>query len=167
MNAIHNPRTDRVAPLPMARVAPIDPLFRMALYTDEDNDNLHAAHVSIRRDVLEVRSSTSGEIFFQCACCKHLPRSERAPRSTVAPIRVEQIYRAAVRFMVEHVPKCEHIPRTIKLMMKPNKAAGRVAGAGSRDYWARSARAIGLANGDDGHIIWSPGAANYASNVTY
>jgi hypothetical protein len=151
---------------------PIDETFLMSLDSGFDNGRVNPVHVIVRRHIFEVRrTANTGRIFFQCACCKHRPRSERAKLSTVAPQSVNTIYRSFVRFMMQHVSACHDIPYDIRsLDARARKVAnsisssnnnsnflGRSGGSGSsvgiKKYWALSAKRMGLLDGPDGKSI--------------
>ncbi|KAL7525988.1 hypothetical protein ACHAXR_004608 [Thalassiosira sp. AJA248-18] len=72
---------------------PMHEVFYMKLYTAEDEGKVNPVHNIIRRFILDVRRTESGKIFFQCTCCKHLPRRERAKCSTLAPQSIGGLYR--------------------------------------------------------------------------
>mmetsp|Transcript_20439 Transcript_20439/g.43837 ORF Transcript_20439/g.43837 Transcript_20439/m.43837 type:complete len:295 (-) Transcript_20439:295-1179(-) len=131
---------------------PIDESFHIKLYSPRDEGRINPAHIVIRRDVLEVRRTVSGRVLFQCACCKHLPRAKRARLSTLAPQSVDNLYRAMVRFMMNHVSACEEIPRDIKEL---SPKASRVVNneRGTKKYWVKSALKKGLRDGPDGKSI--------------
>ena len=119
---------------------PIDASFLMSLHSAR---KINPVHEAVRRDVLEVRRTMSGKIFFQCGCCKHLPHNERAKLSRFAPRNVGTIYRSFTRFMMEHVSVCEHIPKNIK-RMKAKRSSLRLRGV--KDHWTKSAFENGLMN---------------------
>mmetsp|Transcript_38873 Transcript_38873/g.81331 ORF Transcript_38873/g.81331 Transcript_38873/m.81331 type:complete len:269 (-) Transcript_38873:379-1185(-) len=129
---------------------PIDESFCMNLYSPDDEGNINPFHIEIRKNVLEVRRTKAGEIFFQCACCKHLLREvgARAKQSVLAPQRLENLYHAFIRFMMDHVPACKHIPQEIK-DLNPRATQN----LRSKKYWVASAIKKGLRNGGDGKGI--------------
>jgi hypothetical protein len=141
---------------------PMDPSFLMTLHSDEDHGKINAAHVAIRRDVLDVRRTMSGRIYLQCSYCKHLPRDERAKCSTVAPQTVEGLYRGMVRFVMNHINECEHVP--LKIKAKSPKHINKAAKAGIKRYWVESAHALGLFDGEGG-IIYCPEVASPLSKL--
>ena len=125
---------------------PADPCFLLSLHSPtRDAGRINPVHVAVRRDVLEVRRTMSGKIFFQCGCCKHLPRNERARLSTFAPRNVGTIYRSFTRFMMEHVSVCEHIPEDIKRM---NAKWSALRMTGDEDHWTKSMVEDGFRNSD-------------------
>jgi len=131
---------------------PEDESFSMKLYTNADNGKINPVHIRIRRDVLEVRRTLSHKVYFQCAFCKHLPRSERAtPRSIVAPQRIANLYRGIIHFMMDHARECEHIPQEIKDLNPKALRSGSMRGV--KKYWIESAKGIGLVDGADGSSI--------------
>lgn len=148
---------------------PMDEDFVMSLDSPRDIGRINPVHVIVRRHVFEVRRTTNrGRVFFQCACCKHRPRSQRAKLSTLAPQGVDSVYRAFVRFMMQHVSSCPDIPREIKSLdpkatKVPNYVGGSAAASaaaaavnwtgGIKQYWASSARRMGLVDGSDGKSI--------------
>ena len=129
---------------------PMDPSFLASLYSESDVGKINPVHEVIRRDVLEVRHTISGRVFFQCGCCKHLPRKDRANLSTIAPRSVNGIYRSFVRFMMEHVSACEHIPAHMKQM---RAKSSRDIGMRPKEYWIASAHKLGLRD-YDGNIVY-------------
>ena len=153
---------------------PMDETFVMSLDSIRDNGRINPVHIIVRRHVFEVRRTVNtGRVFFQCACCKHRPRCERAKLSTLAPQGVRSVYRAFVRFMMQHVSECTDIPMEIKNLdakskKVPNYGGGggggggaarnsrmrtAVGGSGIKDYWEMSARRMGLMDGSDGKSI--------------
>ncbi|KAL3770710.1 hypothetical protein ACHAWU_009242 [Discostella pseudostelligera] len=142
---------------------PLDEHFIMTLDSSHDIGRINPVHIIVRRQIFEVRRTANrGRVFFQCACCKHRPRAERAKLSTLAPQGVDSVYRAFVRFMMEHVSACPDIPGEIKsLDAKAKKVpnfgggcGGRAVGmSGIKKYWASSARRMGLMDGLDGKSI--------------
>ena len=123
---------------------PEDSLFFLSLHSNKDKGKINAAHIPIRRDVLQVRRTVSGRVFFQCGCCSHVTRQDRARLSTIAPKSIEGLYRAFGRFFAHHVPHCQYIPKKIKSM-----AIAPQNNRGSKDYWTISANAMGLKDGYD------------------
>ena len=45
---------------------PEDTSFEKTLHSDDDRGKINSAHIHIRREVLEVKRSMSGRIYFQC-----------------------------------------------------------------------------------------------------
>ena len=130
---------------------PIDPTFLLRLYSSRDEGRVNPAHVIVRRDILEVRRTMSGRVLFQCGCCAHVPRAKRAKLSTLSPQCVDNLYRAMVRFMMNHVRACEHVPQEIKELSP--KASRVVDMSGTKKYWVKSAKKMGLRDGADGKSI--------------
>jgi len=48
---------------------PEDTSFEKTLHSDDDKGKINSAHVHIRREVLEVKRSISGRVYFQCKLC--------------------------------------------------------------------------------------------------
>mmetsp|Transcript_3511 Transcript_3511/g.7663 ORF Transcript_3511/g.7663 Transcript_3511/m.7663 type:complete len:299 (-) Transcript_3511:345-1241(-) len=130
---------------------PIDESFLAKLYTPGEEGKINPSHAIVRRDVLEIRRTRSGRIFFQCGCCKDRPRSERAKQSTLAPQNIGGLYRAMVRFMMYHVPACVHISGDIRELSP--KATKTVQAKGTKKYWVESAIELGLRDAEDGRGI--------------
>ena len=129
----------------------MDESFCMKLYSKRDEGRINSAHIVICREVLEVRRTVTGKIFFQCAHCKHLPRGERARLSHLAPQNVGNLYRAVVRFIINHVSACEHIPAHVKALSP--KSSKVLAERRTKEYWVKNANTRGLTNGEDGKSI--------------
>ncbi len=145
---------------------PIDNSFLMCLDSTRDIGRINPVHILVRRHIFEVRrTANAGRVFFQCACCKHRPRADRAKLSTLAPQNVDSIYRAFVRFMMQHVSSCPDIPYDIRSL---DARAGKIANnrnggnngqgyssrsVGIKNYWASSAERMGLMDGWDGKSI--------------
>lgn len=130
---------------------PIDESHIATLYSPRDEGRINPAHCVIRRQVLEVRRTHSGRVLFQCACCKHLPRNQRAKLSTLAPQSVDNLYRAMVRFMMNHVKACPYVPEEIKGLSPKDSRV--VTQRGTKKYWVKSAKRMGLRDGEDGKSI--------------
>lgn len=128
---------------------PEDPSFLMTLHSKRDYRYMNPVHISIRREVLNVRrTAVSGRIYLQCKHCQHIHRSERAKTSTITPQSIEGIYRAVGRFIKRHVPNCEHIPSHLKGLNAKEKVKN-----GSKKYWISGAKKMGLRDGRDGKSI--------------
>ena len=128
---------------------PEDPSFLMTLHSKRDYRYMNPVHISIRREVLNVRrTAVSGRIYLQCKHCQHIHRSERAKTSTITPQSIEGIYRAVGRFIKQHVPNCEHIPSHLKGLNAKEKVKN-----GSKKYWISGAKKMGLRDGRDGKSI--------------
>jgi len=140
---------------------PMDETFLISLHSPEDKTEVNPLHNAIRRDVWEVRRTMSGKIFFQCGCCKHLPRNKREQLAIVAPQNVETIYRAFIRFMGKHIKKCKHLPKHVaKLLGEDQKRTDGGIWRGTKAYWAESASRRGLVDSEDGKsILFCPLAA--------
>jgi hypothetical protein len=107
-----------------------------------DAGRINPVHMIVRDDVLEVRRTASGKVFFQCKYCKHLPLQERANQSTISPQSIGRLYRANVRFLMTHVPNCGYIPARVKVHSP--KQAKLANFSGGKQYWEESARERGL-----------------------
>jgi hypothetical protein len=123
-----------------------DPVEEMFLETLNDPlldaGRINPVHMIVREDVLEVRRTASGKVFFQCKYCKHLPLQECADQSTILPQSIGRLYRANVRFLKTHVPNCGSIPARVKA--QSTKQAKLANFSGGKQYWAESARERGL-----------------------
>jgi hypothetical protein len=122
---------------------PVDETFLETLHDPLlDARRINPVHMIVRDDVLEVRRTTSGKVFFQCKYCKHLPPQERANQSTISPQSIGRLYRANVRFLMTHVPNCGYIPARVKAHSP--KQAKLANFSGGKQYWEESARERGL-----------------------
>ena len=121
---------------------PMDEPFSTTLYSNRDDGRINPVHVVIRREVLKVHRTVSGRVFFQCDHCKHLPRGERAKLSTIAPQKVGSLYQSFVRFLMDHVSACKHIPNHSKGM--DVKALRDAKACDTKKYWVMSAKDMGL-----------------------
>ena len=146
-NAVANKMSNKACSLP-TRDDPEDELFLASLHSKKDKGHINDAHIEIRRHVLEVHRTISGRVYFQCGCCAHINRKERTRCSTIAPQSVNSLYRGFVRFMMIHVPACEHIPEEFKTLNSKKKIAKR-----SKQYWVECANAMGFRDGNDGEGI--------------
>jgi len=146
----------RSSSLPTAN-DPGDDSFCMQLYSPGEEGLINPTHIAIRRQVLEIRRTQSGKVYFQCGCCAHLPRGERGAKySTIAPTSLKNLYHAFIRFMMYHVPACPHIPQEIKELQPPS-ATKDVKASGIKKYWRVNAIAKGLRDSDNGRgIIYEP-----------
>ena len=129
---------------------PEDLSFYKTLHSKKDYRYMNPVHIAIRSEVLNVRrTSVSGRIYLQCKHCQHIHRSERAKTSTITPQSIEGIYRAVGRFTKQHVPHCEYIP----LHLRGLNAKEKVVKNGSKKYWIKAAKKMGLRDGHDGKSI--------------
>ena len=134
---------------------PADESFAAILHAEADTARINPVHVAVRRDVLAIRRTKSGKVFFQCRCSRHLPLSQRAKLSVVSPQCVGNLYRSFVRFMMVHASSCEHLPAHVCALVKGGgkKRGFSKARSGIKEYWASSALGMGLADGEDGMSI--------------
>ena len=133
---------------------PADESFAAILHAEADTARINPVHVAVRRDVLAIRRTKSGKVFFQCRCCRHLPLSQRAKLSVVSPQCVGNLYRSFVRFMMVHASSCEHLPAHVGALLRGGGKRGfSKARSGIKEYWASSALGMGLADGEDGMSI--------------
>ena len=138
---------------------PMDETFLTTLHSAADAGLVNALHDIVRRDVFEVRRTMSGKIFFQCGCCKHVPRRERAKLSIVAPQNVATIYRSFVRFMMNHVKFCKHLPSSVRRLQCHGTAQDMRCKSidsrrgGIKEYWVTSAKRLGYVDDESGKAI--------------
>jgi len=144
-------RQGRTSSLPTSS-DPMDESFSMSLYAPGEEGIVNPTHIAIRKDVLRVRATESGRVYFQCACCESLPRDERARYSTIAPQSLKNLYQGFVRFMMYHVAACERIPDEIRALASPS-AAKDVRVGGIKKFWPASAYEKGLRDDEDGRGI--------------
>ena len=150
---------------------PMDESFLTTLHSAADAGLVNTLHNIVRRDVFEVRRTMSGKIFFQCGCCKHVPRRERAKLSIVAPQNVATIYRSFIRFMMNHVKFCKHLPSSVRRVQCHGTAqdmrckSGDSGRGGIKEYWITSAKRLGLVDDESGKaILYCPPGKRAPSN---
>lgn len=89
------------------------------------------------------------QVGLRCAFCTHRPVDERAIAAISFPSSVSGLYESVKRWQRVHLEVCEDIPRDVR------DKIGQLATANvwiptTRQYWADSARALGMVDTEDG-----------------
>ena len=110
---------------------------------------------------------TLGRVGIRCVFCKD--KSSRASQATSFPSQISGIYGAVVMMQCRHFPHCSHMPVYVRDILKKLKTGGSSsvpqAGQhqpGRQQYWAESARQLGLIDTPRG-IRFASGKPNHLS----
>jgi len=93
-----------------------------------------------------------GQVGIRCVHCAHLPVARRQKGSTYFPASLHGLYQAAQNMNTTHMQSCvcTEMPEEHKIIFREagnKKVSSSVAG---RPYWAKTARQLGLIDGEDG-----------------
>jgi len=90
------------------------------------------------------------QVGIRCAFCAHKPYSERASRSSCYPSSLDRIYQSIVMMVRDHFSVCHDFPPEVRKIYVSIKACRRRRDVDSRQYWAISARSLGISETDQG-----------------
>ena len=100
------------------------------------------------------RKLVLGQVGIQCVHCHHLPPKERARGAMYYPQKLPGIYQAAQILATTHLMEiCPYVPATIKEQLyqfKNNNAKSRHKATAGKEYWAQTARVLGVYEAEDG-----------------
>jgi hypothetical protein len=110
-----------------------------------------------RDEVFERRKSkpvVMNQVGIRCAFCAHKPYNERAARSSCYPSCLDRIYQSIVMMVRDHFSICPHFPPEVRKTYELIKSASRRRrDVDSRQYWAISAKSLGISETDKGLIF--------------
>jgi hypothetical protein len=90
------------------------------------------------------------QVGIRCAFCAHKPYSERASRSSCYPSSLDRIYQSIVMMVRDHFSVCHDFPPEVRKTYVSIKACRRRRDVDSRQYWAISARSLGISETEQG-----------------
>mmetsp|Transcript_24775 Transcript_24775/g.51518 ORF Transcript_24775/g.51518 Transcript_24775/m.51518 type:complete len:385 (-) Transcript_24775:197-1351(-) len=93
------------------------------------------------------RPITLGQVGIRCVCCSKFPPSCRILGAVYFPSKLEGIYQSAQNMVNKHLLHCKHAPEELRKKLAELKTQKGAAGGGKR-YWADSAKALGVYEGD-------------------
>ena len=94
------------------------------------------------------------QVGIRCAFCAHKPYNERAARSSCYPSCLDRIYQSIVMMVRDHFSICPHFPPEVRKTYELIKSASRRRrDVDSRQYWAISAKSLGITETDKGLIF--------------
>mmetsp|Transcript_4115 Transcript_4115/g.9333 ORF Transcript_4115/g.9333 Transcript_4115/m.9333 type:complete len:494 (-) Transcript_4115:196-1677(-) len=146
----------------------------MHLHLDSDPKWLSDYLCFVRRHVLEVFVSTEedvrnrtnskkiqlGQVGIRCRFCAHIniAHPARAGRSQCFPSSLSRIYQSVAMMLREHIPFCVEVPPATRALFELKKIKSCEGSAtDSRKYWMTSAASQGMADTEDGGIIFKEG----------
>ena len=100
------------------------------------------------------RKLVLGQVGIQCVYCHHLPPKERARGAMYYPQKLPGIYQAAQILANTHLMEiCPLVPATIKEQLyqsKNNAKSSSMKATAGKEYWAQTARVLGVYEAEDG-----------------
>ena len=128
-----------------------------------DSDWLSDLNCFVRANCVEAFSATGDQVNktskrgritlhqvgIRCRFCSHRPVDERAVAAISFPTSVAGIYESVKRWQRVHFEACEDIPNDVRGNIS-RLATANVWIPTTRQYWADSARAIGMVDTEDG-----------------
>lgn len=130
---------------------------------DSDSEWLSEQNCFVRATCLETFSATEDDISrtskrgrialhqvgIRCRFCCHRPLNERAVAAVSYPTSVAGIYESVKRWQRVHLETCQDTPQDVKAKLA-YLASTNVWIPTTRQYWADSARALGMVDTKDG-----------------
>ena len=130
---------------------------------DYDKEWLSEINCFIRKECVEAFSAPEEEVKkaskrgrigpdqvgIRCKFCNHVPTSSRTAAAVSYPTSVAGIYESVKRWQRVHMALCDDIPQEIKDKVE-ELGNGNAWVATTRQYWADSARALGMVDTLDG-----------------
>jgi hypothetical protein len=139
----------------------------LPLGLEDDKYWLSELQVYLRSNFAEVFSATDqdtasvphgrnkpillGQVGVRCRHCKHLSPAERGQQATSYPSLISGIYNSVQQMLRLHLECCQSMPLDVINRINALKASSSNRG-GRKEYWADSARRIGLV--DTAHGIY-------------
>ena len=130
---------------------------------ESDHDWLSGLNCFIRETCVEAFSATKDDtesiskrgritlhqVGIRCCFCSHRPTDERQVAAISYPVSVAGIYESVKRIQKVHLTVCEDVPQSVKDKLEQLGSANAWIPT-TRQYWADSARSIGMVDTPDG-----------------
>lgn len=95
-----------------------------------------------------IRSSSKSiqmnQVGIRCRFCAHLAPEAKVNRSSAFPSSIDKLYQSCTMVMRDHFPHCPVVPLVHKNKFLDLKDQKKQGGSDTRDYWAYSAKKIGM-----------------------
>lgn len=92
---------------------------------------------------------TSQQVGIRCCFCKHRPKDEALSAATSYPVSMAGIYESVKRWQKFHLEVCQDIPPTTRAKLQELASSNSWVPT-TRQYWADSAKALGMVDTQDG-----------------
>lgn len=92
---------------------------------------------------------TTQQVGIRCRFCKHRPRDETLSAATSYPVSLAGIYESVKRWQKVHMEACKDVPPDTRAKLQ-ELASNNSWVPTTRQYWADSARALGMVDTQDG-----------------
>ncbi len=142
------------------------------LYMPADDDILSDQQVLIRKQIELFAADTEdicavtpgrrkeivlGQVGIRCRYCAHVPIHHRAKGAVYYPAKLKGIYQAAQNMASSHFcDSCNNIDPYVKAELKAYQLGKSSSGHGGKQYWADSARILGVMETENEGLCFDP-----------
>ena len=130
---------------------------------DSDSDWLSGLNCFVRERCVEAFSATEEDVSktskrgrisihqvgIRCCFCSHCPKDQTQMAAVSYPLSVAGIYESVKRWQKVHLEVCDHVPQDVKVKIQ-ELSANNAWIPTTRQYWADSARSLGMVDTEDG-----------------
>lgn len=86
-----------------------------------------------------------GQVGIRCRFCAHIPVKQQARASVYYPSKLDCLYQAAQNMASVHLAKhCRFVPEEIRNELLRHMKDRKSSAGGGKEYWAVSARSLGI-----------------------
>ena len=151
---------------------PVQPTEGPILYMRADDDILSEQQVLLRKQIELFAADTEdicavtpgrrkeivlGQVGIRCRHCAHIPIHHRAKGSVYYPSKLSGIYQAAQNMCSSHFcDSCNNIDPFVKADLRAYQQAKSTSGHGGKQYWADSARVLGVMETENEGLCFDP-----------
>jgi hypothetical protein len=129
-------------------------LIREQIFLFEANQEDVASNAQGRNKPIRLR-----QVGIICRHCTHLTPGRRARGAVYFPAKLKGIYQAAQNMTVNHFhDTCTNIPEVLRARLMLLKEKKTIVHGGGKQYWADTAREVGVGEGEEILEFISPGA---------
>lgn len=149
------------------------------LYIPTDDDVLSENQIMLRKHIEffeasldDVGKTTSGrrrpimlnQVGIQCRHCGSIPSQYRQKGAIYYPAKLAGIYQAAQNMAVTHLTNlCQHIDDQTKEQLQNYQQGRSTTGHGGKQYWAGTAKAQGVVEGEEGGLRFANSNQSHSS----
>jgi hypothetical protein len=116
-----------------------------------DSDDVSAVTPGRRKEIV------LGQVGIRCKYCAHVPIHHRSKGAVYYPAKLKGIYQAAQNMSVSHFCEaCDNIDPFLKAELRAYQQAKSTSGHGGKQYWADSAKVLGVIETEDEGLRFDP-----------
>jgi hypothetical protein len=110
-----------------------------------DDEDISAVTPGRRKEIV------TGQVGIRCIYCAHVPIHHRTKGAVYYPAKLQGIYQAAQNMATSHLCEaCDNMDPFLKAELRAYQQAKASSGHGGKQYWADSARLLGVIETEEG-----------------